>query len=61
MVDYYFGNLDARCVTWTMGRDLLLEPRQAAEPVNANPKGYVEIDGAEFAKFERKMTFRKVK
>jgi hypothetical protein len=43
------------------GHDLLLEPRQAAGPVNANPKGYVEIDGAESAKFERKMTFREVK
>ncbi|MBK8101694.1 MAG: transglutaminase domain-containing protein [Planctomycetes bacterium] len=61
MVDYYFGNLDARRVTWTLGRDLTLEPRQAGGPVNANAKGYVEIDGVEFGKFERKMTFREVK
>lgn len=60
-VDYYFGNLDARRVTWTMGRDLVLEPRQAGGPVNANAKGYVEVDGAEFTGWERKMTFREVK
>ncbi|HEX5054037.1 MAG TPA: transglutaminase domain-containing protein [Planctomycetota bacterium] len=60
LVDYYFGNLDARRVTWTMGRDLTFEPRQAGGPVNANPKGYVEIDGAEFPKFERKMTYHEV-
>jgi transglutaminase-like putative cysteine protease len=61
LVDYYFGNLDARRVTWTLGRDLMLDPPQKAGPVNANPKGYVEIDGAEFAKFERKMTYKEVK
>jgi transglutaminase-like putative cysteine protease len=60
-VDYYFGNLDARRVTWTMGRDLTLAPPQQAGPVNANAKGYVEIDGKEFAGFERKMTFRATK
>lgn len=60
-VDYYFGNLDARRVTWTMGRDLALEPRQAGGPVNANAKGYVEVDGKEFTGWERKMTFREVK
>jgi len=60
-VDYYFGNLDARRVTWTMGRDLVLEPRQAGGPVNANAKGYVEVDGVEFTGWERKMTFREVK
>lgn len=58
--DYYFGNLDARRVTWTLGRDLILEPRQQAGPVNAVAKGYVEIDGKEFAGFERKMTFRQL-
>jgi hypothetical protein len=60
-VEYYFGNLDARRVCWTMGRDLKLEPPQKGGPVNAVPKGYVEIDGAEFTGFDRKMTYREVK
>lgn len=60
-VDYYFGNLDARRVSWTVGRDLTLSPPQSAGPVNANAKGYVEIDGAEFAGFQRKMTFHELR
>ena len=59
-VDFYFGNLDARRVTWTQGRDLTLSPPQAGGPVNAVPKGYVEIDGAENGKWTRKMTFREL-
>ena len=44
-VDYYFGNLDERRVTWSSGRDLALSPAQAGAPVNALPKAYVEVDG----------------
>ncbi|MGE3173613.1 MAG: transglutaminase-like domain-containing protein [Planctomycetota bacterium] len=60
MVDYYFGNLDCRRVCWTEGRDLTLDPPQAGGPVNAVAKGYVEIDDAPFAAFERKMTYREI-
>jgi hypothetical protein len=59
-VDYYFGNLDARRVTWSLGRDLVLEPKQDAGPVNAVPKGYVEVDGKEFAGWQRTMTYREL-
>ena len=45
-VEYYFGHLEPRRVTWTEGRDLALEPPQAGGPVNALPKAYVEVDGA---------------
>ena len=44
-----------------LGRDLVFEPKQTASTVNMNAKGYVEIDGAEFAKFDRKMTFKEVR
>lgn len=60
LVDYYFGNLDPRRVTWTLGRDLVFDPKQAGGPVNMNAKGYVEVDGKELPKFDRKMTFREV-
>ena len=60
LVDYYFSSLDPRRVTWTMGRDLVFDPKQTASTVNMNAKGYVEIDGTEFAKFDRKMTFKEV-
>lgn len=65
-VDYYFGNLDERRVTWSVGRDLRLTPAQDAGPVNAIAKAYVEIDG-QVAKegasnnWVRKLTYVEVK
>lgn len=63
-VDYYFGNIDERRVTWSRGRDLTLSPPQEAGPVNALPKAYVEIDGkigAEKEVWTRKLTFKEMK
>ncbi len=63
-VDYYFGNLDARRVTWSTGRDLVLEPKPAASPINALPKAYVEVDGkalAEKTGWTRKLTYHELK
>lgn len=62
-VDYYFGNIDERRVTWSRGRDLTLSPKQEAGPVNALPKAYVEVDGkvaAEKEVWTRKVTFREI-
>jgi len=63
-VDYYFGNIDERRVTWSRGRDLTLSPKQDAGPVNALAKAYVEIDGkiaAEKEVWSRKLTFREIR
>ncbi len=63
-VDYYFGNLDERRVTWSVGRDLTLSPKQEGEPVNAMAKAYVEIDGkmaSEGTNWTRKLTYKEVK
>jgi len=63
-VDYYFGNIDERRVTWSRGRDLTLSPRQDAGPVNALAKAYVEVDGKPATEKEvwtRKLTFREIK
>lgn len=57
MVDYYFGNLDARRVTWHRGRDLNLQPTPAGGAINALPKCYVEIDGAVSKDWTRTLTF----
>jgi len=57
LVDFYFGNLDNRRVTWSRGRDLTLSPPQAGGPVNAMPKAYVEIDGQPSAEYTRKLTY----
>ncbi|MCS6861263.1 MAG: transglutaminase domain-containing protein [Abditibacteriales bacterium] len=66
MVDYYFGNLEERRVTWSVGRDLVLSPKQDGGPVNAIPKAYVEIDGRVAAEgatgnWVRKLTYSEVK
>ncbi len=50
-------------MTWTLGRDLILEPRQADGPVNALPKAYVEVDGRPVPEEEgwtRKLTYREL-
>lgn len=63
-VDYYFGNIDERRVTWSRNRDLTLSPKQAGGPVNALPKAYVEVDGkigAEKEVWTRKLTFKEKK
>lgn len=65
-VHYYFGNLDERRVTWSVGRDLILTPKQDGPPVNAIPKAYVEIDGhaakeGPDGNWVRKLTYVEVK
>jgi transglutaminase-like putative cysteine protease len=63
-VQYYFGNLEERRVTWNRGRDLRLDPAPAAGALNAVPKAYLEIDGKSVAEkqgWTRKLTFREVK
>jgi transglutaminase-like putative cysteine protease len=63
-VNYYFGNIDERRVTWSRGRDLTLSPKQDGGPVNSLTKAYIEIDGKPAAEKEvwtRKLTFREIK
>lgn len=62
-VDYYFGSIDERRVTWSRGRDLVMTPPTATGPVNALPKAHIEIDGVVAAEgadkaWTRKLTFR---
>jgi hypothetical protein len=43
--DYYFGRLTENRVTFSVGRDLVLVPKQAGEPLNFFVHPYVEVDG----------------
>jgi len=64
MIEYYFGNVDERRVTFSRGRDLELSPRQEAGPVNALVKAYVEVDGKvhpEKTGWARRLTFKEDK
>jgi transglutaminase-like putative cysteine protease len=62
MVDYYFGNLDDRRVSWHMGRDLALGPDAAVKQVNCIPKAHIEVDGAplDAAAWKRTLTFEEL-
>jgi transglutaminase-like putative cysteine protease len=43
--DYYFGNLTENRVTFSVGRDLVLEPPQDGPPLNFFVYPYVEVGG----------------
>ncbi len=43
--DYFFGALDVNRVQLSIGRDLVLTPRQAGDPLNYFVYPYVEADG----------------
>jgi len=55
--NYYFGHLDADRVAFTMGRDLVLKPRQRGEPINFLIYPYVEVDGKPLPKEQIKNQF----
>jgi hypothetical protein len=42
---YYFGNLTADRVAFSVGRDLKLVPEQAGKPLNYFVYPYVEVNG----------------
>ena len=43
--DYFFGSHTSNRVTLSVGRDLVLEPKQAGEPLNYLLTPYAEADG----------------
>ena len=57
--DYFFGHLDANRVQFSIGRDIVLSPRQQGEPLNYFVYPYVEVDGKPSAA-TTKLTFRNV-
>jgi transglutaminase-like putative cysteine protease len=62
-IEYYFGNIDERRITWSRGRDLTLAPKQDGGPVNALARAYVEVDGKPAMEKEvwtRKLTFHQI-
>jgi transglutaminase-like putative cysteine protease len=55
---YFFGALDEDRVQLSIGRDLVLAPRQAGAPLNYFVYPYVEVDGQPFGKVVRKFVYR---
>ncbi len=58
MKDYYFGNLTADRVTFTVGRDLELVPKQDGEPLNYFICPYAEVDGKPHNDMKRRFAFK---
>lgn len=55
--DYFFGAHDVNRVAFTMGRDLVLNPPQAGEPLNYFVYPYVELDGKKYENVSDHFTF----
>jgi transglutaminase-like putative cysteine protease len=55
---YFFGALDENRVQFTIGRDLVLNPRQASPPLNFFIYPYVEVDGKPFGKVAKKFAYQ---
>ena len=51
--DYYFGSLTENRVTFTIGRDLELVPKQQAGPVNFLVYPYAEVNGKQHSFFRK--------
>jgi len=62
MTEYYFGNLTADRVAFTVGRDYDLVPKQDGETRNFLIYPYVEVDGKEYdaKKVQRKFAYKDV-
>ena len=56
--EYFFGAHDENRVEFSEGRDLILAPKQAGEPLNYFVYPYVEVDGEPWDGVERTFTYR---
>ncbi len=63
MVEYYFGNLTEDRVTFTVGRDLTLVPKQDGPALNFLIYPYVEVDGKPYTgdAVKRKFAYQDIK
>ena len=57
MKEYYFGNLTADRVTFSMGRDLQLNPAPAAGPLNFFIYPHIEVGGKVLPKENLELQF----
>ena len=55
--DYFFGAHDVNRMQFSMGRDLVLNPPQAGEPLNYFVYPYVEVDGKKWESVSNQFSF----
>jgi transglutaminase-like putative cysteine protease len=58
--EYFFGAYDVNRVQFTMGRDLVLSPAQAGEPLNYFVYPYVELSGKKYENVSNRFSFADV-
>ncbi len=56
--DYFFGAHDENRVQLTIGRDLVLDPPQAGDPLNYFIYPYVEVDGKAWEVQQKRFSYR---
>ncbi len=56
--DYFFGAHDENRVQFSLGRDILLNPRQKGAPLNYFVYPYVEVDGQPFQKVAKAFAYK---
>jgi transglutaminase-like putative cysteine protease len=57
MKEYFFGNLTEDRITFTIGRDIQLVPKQDGAPLNYFVYPYVEVNGKPWPKENMKISF----
>lgn len=58
--EYFFGAHDENRVEFSIGRDLILNPKQESEPLNYFIYPYAEVDGKPFASVDKTFSYRDV-
>jgi transglutaminase-like putative cysteine protease len=59
--DYFFGSVDANRVQFSIGRDIMLSPRQDGPALNYFIYPYIEIDGKPYEKLDKQFSFEEVR
>jgi len=56
--NFFFGNLDANRIQFTIGRDIMLEPNSDIQPLNYFIYPYVNIDDKTYTDVEHQFSFK---
>ena len=58
--DFFFGHLDPNRVQFSVGRDLILAPRQQGDALNYFVYPYAEVDGQPYSAIDKRFRFKEV-
>jgi transglutaminase-like putative cysteine protease len=56
--DYFFGAHDENRVQFSLGRDIVLSPKQAGDPLNYFIYPYVEVNGQQYSKVSKSFHYK---